>query len=157
MIPFVSVILTSLVPMGVAVYFAVRHYRRASTTAARALVGGVAGFNIVLALLVLGLGALWLSSPPRAMAAGVPEQATQVTPDQALANAISTGLSAIGAGLSVGGAAIGAGVAVGGTGAAAVGTIAEKPETLGRSLIFVGLAEGIAIYGLIISFLVLNR
>jgi V/A-type H+-transporting ATPase subunit K len=57
----------------------------------------------------------------------------------------------------VGGAAIGAGVAVGGTGAAAVGTIAEKPETLGRSLIFVGLAEGIAIYGLIISFLVLYR
>jgi V/A-type H+-transporting ATPase subunit K len=157
MIPFASVILTSLVPMGVAVYFAVRHYRRASTTAARTLVGGVAGFNVVLALLILVFGAVWLSSPPRAMAASVPEQAAQVTPDQALADAVSTGLAAIGAGLSVGGAAIGAGVAVGGTGAAAVGTIAEKPETLGRSLIFVGLAEGIAIYGLIIAFLVLYR
>jgi F0F1-type ATP synthase membrane subunit c/vacuolar-type H+-ATPase subunit K len=169
MIPLASVVLTSLVPMGVAVYFAIRHYRRASTTAARTLVGGVAGFNIVLALLILVGGAVWLSSPPRAMAAAVPgqaagglsalvpEQAAQVAPDQALADAISSGLAAIGAGLSVGGAAIGAGVAVGGTGAAAVGTIAEKPETLGRSLIFVGLAEGIAIYGLIISFLVLYR
>jgi V/A-type H+-transporting ATPase subunit K len=54
-------------------------------------------------------------------------------------------------------AAIGAGIAVSSTGAAAVGTIAEKPESFGRALIFVGLAEGIAIYGLIISFMVLNR
>ena len=43
------------------------------------------------------------------------------------------------------------------TGSAAIGAIAEKPELLGRSLIFVGLAEGIAIYGLIISILILNR
>ena len=48
-------------------------------------------------------------------------------------------------------------IAVSSTGAAAVGAIAEKPEAFGRSLIFVGLAEGIAIYGLIIAFLVLNR
>ncbi len=54
-------------------------------------------------------------------------------------------------------ACIGAGIAVSSTGAAAVGAIAEKPETFGRSLIFVGLAEGIAIYGLIIAFMVLNR
>jgi V/A-type H+-transporting ATPase subunit K len=46
-------------------------------------------------------------------------------------------------------------VAVSGTGAAAIGAIAEKPEALGRSLIFVGLAEGVAIYGLLIAFLVL--
>jgi V/A-type H+-transporting ATPase subunit K len=63
-----------------------------------------------------------------------------------LAAAISTGL-----------ACIGAGIAVSGTGAAAIGAIAEKPEAFGRSLIFVGLGEGVAIYGLIIAFLVLNR
>jgi V/A-type H+-transporting ATPase subunit K len=157
MMALATVILSSLVPMGVAAYFAVRHYRRASTSAARKLVGGVVGFNAVLALVVLSLGAIWLLSPSRAMAAGMPQGVAQTSQDQALAQAITKGLSAIGAGLSVGGAAIGAGVAVGGTGAAAVGTIAEKPETLGRSLIFVGLAEGIAIYGLIISFLVLNQ
>jgi V/A-type H+-transporting ATPase subunit K len=54
-------------------------------------------------------------------------------------------------------ACIGAGIAVGGSGAAAVGATAEKPESFGRSLIFVGLSEGIAIYGLIISFLVLPK
>ena len=42
-------------------------------------------------------------------------------------------------------------------GSAAIGAIAEKPELLGRTLIMVGLAEGIAIYGLIISVLILNR
>jgi V/A-type H+-transporting ATPase subunit K len=52
---------------------------------------------------------------------------------------------------------VGAGIAVAGSGAAAVGAVAEKPESFGRSLIFVGLSEGIAIYGLLISFLVLPR
>ena len=42
------------------------------------------------------------------------------------------------------------------TGLAAIGAIAEKPELLGRSLIFVGLAEGIVIYGLIVSFIILG-
>jgi len=46
---------------------------------------------------------------------------------------------------------------VGATGAAAIGAIAEKPEAFGRVLIFVGLAEGIAIYGLIIAFMILGR
>ena len=64
---------------------------------------------------------------------------------------------AVGAGLAIGLAAIGAGIAVGIAGAAAIGAMAEKPELLGRSLIIVGLAEGIAIYGLIISFMILTR
>jgi F0F1-type ATP synthase membrane subunit c/vacuolar-type H+-ATPase subunit K len=63
----------------------------------------------------------------------------------------------IAAALSTGIAALGAGVAVSGVGSAAMGAISEKPELLGRSLIFVGLAEGIAIYGLIISIMILGR
>ena len=63
-----------------------------------------------------------------------------------LAAAISTAL-----------AALGAGFAVAKVGAAAIGALAEKPELFGRLLIFVGLAEGIAIYGLIVSILILNR
>jgi V/A-type H+/Na+-transporting ATPase subunit K len=47
--------------------------------------------------------------------------------------------------------------AVASVGAAAVGALAEKPELFGRMVILVGLAEGIAIYGLIISVLILNR
>lgn len=50
-----------------------------------------------------------------------------------------------------------AGYAVAVVASAAVGALAEKPELLGRVLVLVGLAEGIAIYGLIISILILNR
>ncbi len=63
-----------------------------------------------------------------------------------LAAALATGLSALGAA-----------VAVASVGTAAVGALAEKPELFGRVLILVGLAEGIAIYGVIISVLILNR
>ena len=63
----------------------------------------------------------------------------------------------IAAALSTALAAIAAGYAVGKVGSAAVGAIAEKPELFGRALVLVGLAEGIAIYGLIISILILNR
>lgn len=63
-----------------------------------------------------------------------------------LAAAISAGLSALAAG-----------IAVGHVGSAAIGAIAEKPELMGRVLVMVGLAEGIAIYGLIVSILILNR
>lgn len=61
--------------------------------------------------------------------------------------------AAVAAGLS----AIGAAYAVAHVGSAAIGALAEKPELLGRVLILVGLAEGIAIYGLIIAILILNR
>jgi len=63
-----------------------------------------------------------------------------------MAAALATGLSSVGAG-----------IAVSHVGAAAIAAISEKPEMLGRVLIFVGLAEGIAIYGLIISFLIIAR
>jgi V/A-type H+-transporting ATPase subunit K len=63
----------------------------------------------------------------------------------------------IGAALATGMAALGAGFAVAKVGTAAVGALAEKPELFGRLLIFIGLAEGIAIYGLIVAILMLNR
>lgn len=62
----------------------------------------------------------------------------------------------LGAAIATGASSIGAGIAVGSVGAAAVGVLAEKPELFGRVLVLVGLAEGIAIYGLIISIMILN-
>ena len=53
--------------------------------------------------------------------------------------------------------ALAAGYAVAQVGTAAVGVLAEKPELIGRVLILVGLAEGIAIYGLIVAILIFNR
>lgn len=61
------------------------------------------------------------------------------------------------AALSTGLATLAAGYAVGRVGSAAIGAVAEKPELFGRVLVLVGLAEGIAIYGLIVSILILNR
>lgn len=61
------------------------------------------------------------------------------------------------AALSVGTACLGAAIAVSYVGAAAVAAVAEKPQLAGRTLIFVGLAEGIAIYGLIIAIMILGK
>jgi len=61
------------------------------------------------------------------------------------------------AALSTAVGALGAAYAVGHVGAAALGAIGERPEIAGRALIFVGLAEGIAIYGLIVSIMILGR
>ena len=61
------------------------------------------------------------------------------------------------AALAAGLAALGAGNSVAQVGTAALGALAEKPDLFGRVLVMVGLAEGIAIYGLIVSILILNR
>jgi V/A-type H+-transporting ATPase subunit K len=63
----------------------------------------------------------------------------------------------LGAGIAVAGSAIGAGFAVSYTGAAALAAVSEKPEMFGRSLVFVGLAEGIAIYGLVIAIILIGK
>ncbi len=103
----------------------------------RAWVFGLEGLNVLLLLVVLFM----LAQPVHAQ----DTSAFSVSQNRFLGAAIATGL-----------AAIGAGIAVGIAGAAAIGAIAEKPELLGRTLIFVGLAEGIVIYGLIVSFIILR-
>ena len=88
----------------------------------------------------------------------VAQQASGATAETAAAQGDGTwGWAMIAAALATGLSSLGAGWAVARVGAAAIGALAEKPELLGRLLIFVGLAEGIAIYGLIVSILVLNR
>ena len=67
------------------------------------------------------------------------------------------GFGLIAVALSTGLACIGAGIAVGKVGERSVGVISENPKLLGKTIIFVGLAEGIAIYGLIISIMILNE
>ena len=73
------------------------------------------------------------------------------------AKAIAFGWIAIAAGIAMAGSALGAGMAIASTGTAATGATAEKPEVFGRVLIFVALAEALAIYGLLIAFLLLKN
>jgi V/A-type H+-transporting ATPase subunit K len=61
------------------------------------------------------------------------------------------------AALAVGIGSTAAGIAVAYVGSSAVGALSEKPETFGRAIVFVGLAEGIAIYGLIIAIIILGK
>lgn len=84
------------------------------------------------------------------------EQHSQ-TAAAAAARAKARGWAYLAAALATGLGSIGAGVAVGNVGAAAMGAVVEKPELMGKSLIYVALAEGIAIYGLLISILVLAK
>lgn len=69
----------------------------------------------------------------------------------------NNGLGLIAVALATGLACIGSGIAVATVGASAVGAISENPKLLGKTIIFAGLAEGIAIYGLIISIMILNK
>ncbi len=74
------------------------------------------------------------------------------------AKAISdAGLGYIAAGLSVGLGSIGCGIAVGSAAPAAIGAVAEDPKAFSKALIFVALGEGVALYGFLISFMILSR
>lgn len=108
------------------------------------------GLGVNLMLFSGGLAVMILMGVQDAMAATEAVQATKE---------ISTGLglALLGIGLPTGLATIGAGIAVSSVGAASLAVITEKPEMFGRTLIYLGLAEGIAIYGLVMSILLLGK
>jgi V/A-type H+-transporting ATPase subunit K len=138
-------LLAGLMPLIPAIVFALRKSQLSPAEKTRKLVFNLSGFNLVLALMMVGLGLVWLFAPQVVQAAGLTQDAGG-DPYASLAAAI-----AVGAG------SVSAAYAVSSTGSAAVGAIAEKPEVFGRALIFVGLAEGVAIYGLIIAFMIIGR
>ena len=70
---------------------------------------------------------------------------------------LATGLGYIGAALVTGLSGIGSGIAVASSASAALGAISEDGSLFGKSMIFVAMAEGIALYGLIISFMILGK
>jgi len=142
----VFAVLVGLVPVIPAVLYVIQNGKTSPSKAISRLVTGFNAFNFLVGMMAAGLAVVWLASPSSVFASGLAQEAAAADPYARLAAALSTGL-----------ACIGAGIAVGGSGAAAVGATAEKPESFGRALIFVGLSEGIAIYGLIISFLVLPK
>ncbi|GAB3979432.1 hypothetical protein GCM10029978_074800 [Actinoallomurus acanthiterrae] len=63
----------------------------------------------------------------------------------------------LGAAIAVAGSSIGAAIAVAYTGAAAIAAMSERPELFGRAIVIVGLAEGIAIYGLVVGVLLIGK
>ena len=78
-------------------------------------------------------------------------------PVQAADAANAAGLGYLAAALATGLSCVGGGIAVASAASAALGAISEDSSALGKSLIFVGLAEGVCLYGLIISFMILGK
>ena len=104
----------------------------------------------VLAMLVVGILAVVTPAHAQSAAAGAEVSAGALS-DHA------KGMYVMAIAVVVAGACIGAGIAVGRVGSAALGAMSERPEMFGRAIVLVGLAEGIAIYGLIIGFILLGK
>lgn len=97
----------------------------------------------------------WTLTTAHAQGSGAQPQAGAAAAAASLS--VGDGIAFLGVAVATGLAVMGAGHAVGVVGAAALGAITEKPEMLGRTLVFIGLAEGLAIYGLIVSILLLRQ
>ena len=138
----IAVVPALMIAIGLAAVLWARR-SRSPRQAIRTVVAGLLSINGLVFVIAIGMMLFSLGNPITVLAQ---QPTTTTTADPSMGAALATGL-----------ACIGAGIAVGIAGAAAIGGITEKPEILGRSLIFVGLAEGIAIYGLIISFMILSR
>lgn len=121
--------------------------RRPSRPAVRLLVG----VNAVLVVASLAVLAVALTADPATAAV-----ATAAAEDPASSGS-SSSAALIGAAIAVAGSSIGAAIAVAYTGAAALAAMSERPEMFGRAMVVVGLAEGIAIYGLIVSVILIGR
>lgn len=124
--------------------------RRRKTSGGKAAFIAIAGASFCLLLtgaaLSLALPAAELSAAETAPAAAAEA-----------ADKSANGLGFIGMALATGFACIGAGIAVASVGAAALGLVGEQPGAIGTTLIYVGLAEGVAIYGIVISMLIFSR
>lgn len=128
--------------------------RQSRRTLQQAIVKHAIAFGAVyLALLVWGAGSLLAQTPHPAEADDSAEAGA--APPRGLS--VGDGLGMLGIALATSVSVLGASYAVAVVGSAALGAITEKPELFGRALVFIGLAEGLAIYGLIISILMLGR
>ena len=88
---------------------------------------------------------------------GVPFGAFAAEETAAAASNSAAGMGYLSAALATGLSCLGGGIAVSAAASAALGAISEDSSILGKSLIFVGLAEGVCLYGLIISFMILGK
>lgn len=138
-----------LLPVLAVAAMAVRVALRTRSTAAMVVLIAV---NAVIVLAAAGLVLLAMHVGPAA--AG--EAASALAQDTASSSSANWA-ALLGAAIAVAGSSIGAAIAVAYTGAAALATMSERPELFGRAMVIVGLAEGIAIYGLIVSIILIGN
>jgi len=110
------------------------------------ILAGIGGVLMVGALVLLVAA---LTARPAGAATGPVAVAATTAP--------ASSAALLGAAIAVAGSTIGAGIAVAYAGAAALAAMSERPEVFGRAMVIVGLAEGIAIYGLIIGVILIGK
>jgi V/A-type H+/Na+-transporting ATPase subunit K len=115
------------------------------------------GAALMIGAVVLLVAALTAGPAGAAVAAGAAGAAKSAATAAAAAGTSSNSAALIGAAIAVAGSTIGAGIAVAYAGAAALAAMSERSELFGRAMVIVGLAEGIAIYGLIIGILLIGK
>lgn len=142
----ISLSLIGIVALGI--YY---ELRPPGTRRARGRFRGAVAMNLM-AFVLAEVGLLFFAANE---ALAQPAAETGAGPAQEAS--VGLGLALIGIGIPTALATIGAGIAVASVGASALAVLAEKPEVFGRTLVYLGLAEGIAIYGLVVSILMLGR
>ncbi len=146
LIALLTIMLLGMIATGVYLHFRPLEATRARRLFRPTLAANVAVFfGAQLLIAILGVS--------DALAA--PEVQAAVGSDAGIS--VGMGLAFIGIALPTAFSTVGAGIAVGPIGAASLAAVSEKPEMFGRTLVYLGLAEGIAIYGLVLSILLLNR
>ena len=83
--------------------------------------------------------------------------AVSAAPAAEAAASSAAGWGYIAAALATGLGSIGAGIAVASGASAALGAISENEKIFGKALIFVALAEGVALYGLLVAFMIITK
>ncbi len=154
----VSIILTVSLPilaLAAAVYAGIRSMNK-NHNAKRAFSKHLIVLAVSLCLVFSFAGMAYADTKSDATAATASTtETTETATVSTEKTSMAYGFRFIGAALSIGLAGIGAGVALAAGAPAAIGATAEDPKSFGKSLIFVALGEAVAIYGLIIAFLMI--
>ncbi len=126
------------------VYYSYKSVALKKRTRKAALVRQIASFAMVGTACLIGSMVVMAADPAEAAKA-------------AGSGDLNKGISMVAAALATGISGIGGGIAVGGAAPAAIGATSEDPKAFGKALIFVALGEGVALYGLLVSILIISN
>ncbi|MBE6765889.1 MAG: hypothetical protein E7546_08520 [Ruminococcaceae bacterium] len=148
-----------LIPVAViaaSVYFSIRSFRKTGNA------GKAVRINLITAVLLFAVCIIAPLTVNAAEVSGADAQTAAVAEGESeTAEAVSydptKGLGMLGAALVTGLSGIGGGIAVAAAAPAAIGATSEDPKAFGKALIFVALGESIALYGLVISIMILGK
>ena len=125
------------------VYYAYKSVALGRHTRKAALARQIASFAMVGTACLIGSMVVMAADPAEAA--------------KAAGGDLNKGISMVAAALATGISGIGGGIAVGGAAPAAIGATSEDPKAFGKALIFVALGEGVALYGLLVSILIISN